>query len=655
MTDIALHSGQHPDDHPPAGGDPLLRVGVPDLTVTPGAEGRVEVTVLNPTNFVQRYELDVLGAAADWAAVSPASVEMFPGQTAVATVVLRPPRTGSLPPSSLQVGVRARSVVDPSECAVEEFRLDVGAFSEIDAWIRPRQLKLRWRRHFKVVLANNGNVPAALALAGLDPNDALRFPRRPPTVDVAPGSVHVARFPVRVRPRLGGTMEPHQLQIHVLDRNRSRGAAVPGNNPVVATLDALAIRHPLLGSWFTRFSSILTVVAVVFSFIIARQDQDQPGQPTPGGAPPVPADVTVAATAPDAVTVSWTDAGGETGVRVFQQDPTAATSTDASGGCAQCSQVGEVTGQVTTFTVDKLTPSTQYCFRLAAVNGEAISALTAPACTTTPTDAAAAAAAAAADAQAAADAAAQQAAADAAAATAAAAAATAEANKAVVPDAVTATAGEPGTVVVAWNDASAGKASFDVARDGTSVGQVVPGHSSFVASGLTPGTRVCFQVKAVRADTAPPTQSDYSPVADAACAVPTAPLPPCSPTDVAVEPVENAEGAGLRISWSMPATAAAGAAGTPSCRLDPATSFEVQEVYARGAEVVLSPKAGDSAATVTQLLSESFHCYSVRSVLAELRSPASGTACGTAPVIVPPTTVPPPTTSPPAPTTTATP
>src|SRR5262245_21727940 len=85
------------------------------VSVDPGSEVRVQIRVRNTGQVVDQFTLQVLGAAAEWSSVEPATVSLFPGREEAATVWFRPPRTSAVPAGELPFAVRVTSHEDPED------------------------------------------------------------------------------------------------------------------------------------------------------------------------------------------------------------------------------------------------------------------------------------------------------------------------------------------------------------------------------------------------------------------------------------------------------------------------------------------------------------------------------------------------------------
>jgi len=160
------------------------------LGVAPGGEVVAEITVTNTGRVVDSFSLEVLGQAAQWTHSEPPTVSVFPGQSAAAHVIFRPPADGSVPAGTLTFGVHVRSHEDPQGSIVAEGALEIEAVTVLSAEISPRTDRARGRRRSKhqVAIDNLGNAPTTVEVVGFDDQDAVDVTTSPAQVDVEAGS-----------------------------------------------------------------------------------------------------------------------------------------------------------------------------------------------------------------------------------------------------------------------------------------------------------------------------------------------------------------------------------------------------------------------------------------------------------------------------------
>src|SRR4051812_7384890 len=106
---------------------PDVIVREPRVQVVPGEVVQAVATVHNPGAVVESYELEVVGVPGAWASVVPPLVPLMPDERQDVRVVFSPPPGRSAPVGEFAYGLRCRSTVDPTACAVAEGDVAVDA------------------------------------------------------------------------------------------------------------------------------------------------------------------------------------------------------------------------------------------------------------------------------------------------------------------------------------------------------------------------------------------------------------------------------------------------------------------------------------------------------------------------------------------------
>jgi hypothetical protein len=226
------------------------------LLVDPGGEVRGQITVRNTGTVVDQFGLEVLGDAAGWATIEPASLSLFPGAEGTATFAIRPPRLWSTRPGPVALGLRAASKEDPAGSVVEEAMLEIGTFSETSAEVSPRTSHGRFGAIHEIAVDNRGNVPVEAAVAGTDEDHQLKFETVPPSTIVESGSVGIARLRVRPKKRFWrGPARTRRFQV---------GVEPVKGKPIA--LEGVFLHDAILPSWILPALGALLALAVLALF-----------------------------------------------------------------------------------------------------------------------------------------------------------------------------------------------------------------------------------------------------------------------------------------------------------------------------------------------------------------------------------------------------
>jgi hypothetical protein len=240
------------------------RLSDPAVRAEPGAEEVCPVTVRNTGTVVDEFTFAVLGEAAAWATVEPASLSLLPGAEGSTTVRFRPPRDATTPQGRVPFAVRVASKEDPQGSVVEEGSLDVGAFVDISAEVVPRTSRGRQTGRHEVAIDNRGNAAVEAQVSGSDPDEALTFHFSAASVVSAPGTASFSRFRVSARGLLWrGTPATIPFTVTV---------TAQGQQPI--RLDASFQQQPTIPAWLPRTAAVC--LALVLATAVAWKVVLQP-------------------------------------------------------------------------------------------------------------------------------------------------------------------------------------------------------------------------------------------------------------------------------------------------------------------------------------------------------------------------------------------
>jgi hypothetical protein len=233
----------------------LARLEAPALDVAPGGEAETLLTIRNTGDIVEAYHFEVLGDAGRWTTVEPPAVSVFPGTEEQARVVFRPPRAPWVAPGETPFAVRVIPTERPEGVVVPEGAVQVLPYSETTAEILPRTSRGRRNAKHEIAIDNRGNTPLRVGINGADPDGALAFSARPPTVAVPPGEAVFASLKVRHRRRLWrGQPVTRPFQ-----------ALVVAENHPPLTLDAATLQDPVVPRWSGRAAALAALALLALA------------------------------------------------------------------------------------------------------------------------------------------------------------------------------------------------------------------------------------------------------------------------------------------------------------------------------------------------------------------------------------------------------
>ncbi|MDI2031971.1 hydrolytic protein [Saccharopolyspora sp. TS4A08] len=279
------------------------------VEVAPGGEATAIFTVRNNTDIVEAYEFEVVGECADWTAVIPERLPVYPGEQGTVTLVLRPPQSSEVPAGEVPLAVRVVPVEQPDLVAVPETTVVIAPFHRFRGALTP-QRRRAWRSgRFVVSVHDQGNTPIAVPLAATDPAEELAFSFDSERLALNPGD----RTEVRLRVRAGGLIwfgKPASKPFHVTASGSTEEAEAE-------ELDGELVQLPLLPRWLLALLGLLLALLLLWYALVlpeltsaaqeaARRQTEQmvadgelappqppaeeppPGEPG-GGEPPPPA------------------------------------------------------------------------------------------------------------------------------------------------------------------------------------------------------------------------------------------------------------------------------------------------------------------------------------------------------------------------------
>ena len=223
------------------------------LTVAPGGEVAVTITVRNSSDTVEAYHLEVVGVPAEWVRIEPGAVNVYPARSENVTIVFAPPRSARVTAGERPFGVRVVPTEFPDATVVEEGVLAIEPFTDIVARLQPASRSARRSARYRIDTDNNGNIAQGLGFAAGDGTDQLIFQVKPLYAEVGNGTR--AETGLRVKSRRwvwwGETREyPFAAEVRP-----------DGGRPYV--LDGVFIQKPIISP------TLLKVLAALLALVLA--------------------------------------------------------------------------------------------------------------------------------------------------------------------------------------------------------------------------------------------------------------------------------------------------------------------------------------------------------------------------------------------------
>jgi beta-lactam-binding protein with PASTA domain len=175
-----------PEDDSATGGEVTGRVEA-------GATTTLVALVRNQSGIVDNYDLHVEGLPDGWWTISPSTVYLVPYGAAggeyeqEVVVTLHPPRAAEAEARTWPIRIVAVSKANGVPAGLATAGLDITPYHELEAEMRPERTSGRKRAQFAIAVRNRANAPVDVQLAGVDPDNEMRFSFQKPRFTVAPG------------------------------------------------------------------------------------------------------------------------------------------------------------------------------------------------------------------------------------------------------------------------------------------------------------------------------------------------------------------------------------------------------------------------------------------------------------------------------------
>ena len=204
-----------PSVPPPVGGvRPSVTLDPESITVEAGQRGVARLRILNRGSQVDHFSLSIVGISPSWVTLPHEPLRLTPNEEGSVTITLHPPRDAQSTAGAHPITIRVASQNNPTQDGEAVGTLHIPPFQAFEAELRPQQVSTG---NARLALANQGNTPTSLTIAGEDPAEALFIQAQPPQVTLQPGQQQTVPLETRTRarrPLLGATKRyPFELSI----------------------------------------------------------------------------------------------------------------------------------------------------------------------------------------------------------------------------------------------------------------------------------------------------------------------------------------------------------------------------------------------------------------------------------------------------------
>lgn len=268
-----------PKDMPPVAQDKIsVTLSASTVTVAPGSSATISAEIMNRSDVVEHFSIDVMGLPPDWYTKPHESLEMMPYNRNTCSVTFHPPLKSRSTEGAHAFEIRVSSHAQGVEAVRVQGSLVVLPFYAFKTEIYPE--RVRNRSNIELSLRNEGNKHTAFQIQAKDREQLVAA-----KVDggqqytLAPGKTEDIN--IRVEPRrrpLFGNTSYHQLELTVTPIEEGTGLpqTIPAELVVTPRMRLWMIFLPLLllllcaglatGAWFLNQRQIdirATSVAIV--------------------------------------------------------------------------------------------------------------------------------------------------------------------------------------------------------------------------------------------------------------------------------------------------------------------------------------------------------------------------------------------------------
>ncbi|MEV7418808.1 hypothetical protein [Streptomyces sp. NPDC089919] len=290
-----------------------------DVAVEAGERATCTVRLHNDGRTVDTFTLDVLGEdVVEWASVEPESVNVFPGDDAVAVITFAPPRSADVPCGTKDFALRIMAQEDTDGSVIEEGTVEVLGFSEVAAELVPRTARGARTARTKLAVDNFGNGPVTVQFTGKDESGAVAFSFKPVQTVVEGGTTQLIPVRMKMKQRFL-TGQPKTVPVEI---------GLTASDGTKLDTAGVVVQPALLPRWFPKALTFLVAGVILVAVLgptffddrpkskavaMAKTDSGADGKGAAGGAgnqtPPSPG----TQQSPSAPPPGQQPAGGDTG------------------------------------------------------------------------------------------------------------------------------------------------------------------------------------------------------------------------------------------------------------------------------------------------------------------------------------------------------
>ena len=239
--------------------------GEVSTTVEAGSTTALVALVRNQSGIVDNYDLHVEGLQDGWWTISPSTVYLVPygasgGEYEQEVMVsLHPPRAAEAEARTWPIRIVAVSKANNAPAGYAAAGLDITPYHELEAEMRPEKTAARRRAQFAIAVRNRANAPVDVQLAGIDPDNEMRFSFQKPRFTVAPGRRNGSAIMV-IPPKPAWVGRPVQRRFEIT-------STVIGSDTGALPKGATLTQKPWIPAWALLLLPLL-IIAAIAAFLL---------------------------------------------------------------------------------------------------------------------------------------------------------------------------------------------------------------------------------------------------------------------------------------------------------------------------------------------------------------------------------------------------
>ncbi len=244
---------RRPEDDSATGGEITGRVEA-------GGASNLVALIRNQSGIVDNYDLHIEGLPAEWWTIAPATVYLVPygapgGEYEQEVAVsFHPPRAAEAEARTWPIAIVAVSKANGTVAGRAAAGLDITPYHELEAEMRPAQASGRRKATYAIAVRNRANAPVDVQLAGVDPDNAMRFAFQKARFTVAPGRRNGSAFIVKPpKPALVGRPVHRRFEI---------ASTVIGSDTGALPTSATLVHKPWIPMWALLILPLLLIAGI---------------------------------------------------------------------------------------------------------------------------------------------------------------------------------------------------------------------------------------------------------------------------------------------------------------------------------------------------------------------------------------------------------